>query len=126
MSKLLRVIAISALVFSFAVPAAQADGVDVTRSGHGTMGSHWKLELDREFRIKVDFEVDSIAARAGHTWRIVMRHDGAVFFTDTRRTDHEGEFDVERSVTNRAGADSIRVRAVDQRNGEVITAAASI
>jgi hypothetical protein len=126
MSKLLRVIAISLLVFSFAVPAARADGAEVTKTGHGTMGSYWKLELDRENRVQIDFEVDSVAARAGHTWRIVMRHDGAVFFTGTRRVDHEGDFDVERSVANFAGADTIRVRAVDQRNGEVITAVASI
>lgn len=55
-----------------------------------------------------------------------MRHNGAVFFAGTRTADHEGEFEVERSVANFSGTDKIWVRAVDQKNGEVITASASI
>lgn len=126
MSKLFRVILMTLFVFTFAVPAARADGAEVTKTGHGTMGSFWKLELDREFRIEVDFEVNSAATRAGHTWNVVMRHNGRVFFTGTRIANGRGDFEVERSVANLSGADTIRIRAVDQRNGEVITASASI
>lgn len=126
MSKLLRIMLMALMVFSFVVPGARADGAEVTRTGHGTMGSHWKLELDREYRIEVDFEVNALATRAGHTWRVVMRHNGAVFFRGTRTANGVGDYEVERSVANFSGTDKIWVRAVDQKNGEVITASASI
>lgn len=126
MSKLSRIIVMALVVFPLTVPSARADGIEVTRTGHGTLGSVWKLELDREYRIEVDFEVNSRAARAGHTWRIVMRHNGVTFFNGTRTANHDGDFEVERTVANLAGTDTIKVRAVDQKNGEVITASASM
>lgn len=126
MPRLLRIIVMAIMVFSFALPSARADGVEVTKTGHGTMGSVWKLELDREYRIEIDFEVNSLASRAGHIWRVVMRHNGTVVFTGTRTANGHGDFEVERTVANSSGTDTIWVRAVDQKNGEVITASASI
>ena len=92
-------VAISAL--TLAAPAALAnDDVEVTKTGRGTMGSVWKVELDREHRIEVDFEVNSPNKRAGHVWRIVIRHNGTVFFRGTRTADHEGEFEVDKAVAS--------------------------
>lgn len=126
MSKLLRIIVMTLLVSSFALPSARADGDEVTKTGHGTKGSVWKLELDREARVEVDFEVNSSAARAGHNWRVVMRHNGAVFFKGTRTANGVGDYEVERTVADFSGTDTIKIRSVDQKNGEVITASASI
>lgn len=127
MSAFIRSCLVAILALTLAAPASLANGdVEVTKTGHGTMGSVWKLELDRERRIEVDFEVNSPNKRAGHVWRIVMRHNGTVFFRGTRTADHEGEFEVDKTVTNVAGPDTIRVRAVDRSNGEVVKAAATI
>lgn len=127
MSAFIRSCLVAILALTLAAPASLANGdVEVTKTGHGTMGSVWKLELDRERRIEVDFEVNSPNKRAGHVWRIVMRHNGTVFFRGTRTADHEGEFEVDKTVTNVAGPDAIRVRAVDRSNGEVVKAAATI
>lgn len=126
MSKLTRVLIAALMLSALAATPARADGVEVKRTGHGTLGSFWELELDREYRIEVDFEVNASTQRAGHTWRIVMRHNGATFFNGTRIANGLGDFEVERTVANLAGTDTIRVRAVDQRNGEVVVAVASI
>lgn len=127
MSAFIRSCLVAILALTLAAPAALTnDDVEVTKTGHGTMGSVWKLELDREHRIEVDFEVNSPNKRAGHVWRIVMRHNGTVFFRGTRIADHEGEFEVDKTVANVAGPDAIRVRAVDRSNGEIVKAAATI
>jgi hypothetical protein len=124
MRTLFRMIVVLLALSAIAVPAAQARDIEVFRSGPCTLTSHWTLELDHEGRIEVDFEVHS--ARAGQTWRVVMRHDGPVVWRGTRTTEHDGDFEVDRTVNDASGGDRIAVRAVNSRNGEVCKGSASI
>jgi hypothetical protein len=124
MTTLVRTAVMVLALSAIAIPGAQARNVEVFRSGPCTGASHWSLELDRETRIEADWEVHSV--RAGQTWRVVMRHNGSVVWSGTRTTEHDGDFEVERSVTDASGADAIRVRAVNNRTGEVCRGGASI
>jgi hypothetical protein len=124
MMRVIRVCLIVCLFVLMVVPQALADGAEVAARGRAPMTTHWVLTLSLHRRIKVDFEVDT--NRANHRWRIVMRHDGRVFFNEIRVTDGAGDFDIERRVRNRPGEDTIRVRAVDLKNGVTIVAMDSI
>jgi hypothetical protein len=138
MRKVVLICAVALLVVGLIGPAASAatrhgtrTGVptlaatDVERHGSCSGSSRWDLELDTEgARITVDFEVDT--AQAGTTWHVTLKHNGTAFFTGNRVTDHEGEFDVERSTPNASGTDYYRARATQAASGEVCVGKASI
>src|SRR3990170_180529 len=111
---------------ALAVPAASAGDGDVIRRGACSGASDWKLKLSPEDgRIEVEFEVDQNVV--GDTWRVVMRHDGTVFFTGRRTTRApSGSFEVRRLVDALAGTDTIAARARNLSTDEVCAARASI
>lgn len=115
-----RIIAVLATL-ALALPlagTALADGADVEKHGTCTMGSHWELDAgDEGTKLDVDFEIDT--AKAGESWRIVLRHDGGVFFRGVRTTQSDGDVEVERLVSDQAGSDSIAARGANLTTGEV-------
>ncbi len=106
-------------------PSALAKDGDVIKQGRCTAASTWKLKLSPENgRIEVEYEVDQ--NRSGDRWQVRLRHNGDLFFSDTRTTQPpSGSFEVRRVVNNRAGDDRITARAVNQRTGEVCGGAAT-
>ncbi len=89
MSKSMRLVLASAVMTAmiaalFAVaPAAGAKSEDVIARGKCTGGGRWRLELSTTAggKIEVDYKVFSVA---GQTWRVVARHNGAVYFRGSR------------------------------------------
>jgi hypothetical protein len=113
----------------FFAPDALADAGDVERRGSCSDTSHWELDLSKDNGgIEVDFEVDQRVA--GDVWRVTLKHDGDVFFNDTRTThaDDDGgaSFDVERHVDDHSGTDHFVARAVNRSTDEVCRGTASI
>ena len=121
---LLGLAALMAATLASASPALAKDG-DVIKAGPCSRNSDWKLKLSPENgRIEVDFEVDQDVA--GDTWRVVLRHNGNVFFRGTRTTlAPSGSFEVHRVVNNLAGPDTITGRARNLRTDEVCRGSAT-
>ncbi len=128
MNRIIPIVTLLGLAFaSLASPAAAAvnSPLDVERRGACSGTSHWELDLERHHgRIEVDFEVDTHSP--GDVWRVVLRHDGDVFFRDRRTTDHEGDFDVDRLVTDREGTDRFTASATTHSTGETCQGGAKI
>ena len=116
---------LAAAAVTAVAPAALAKDGDVIRRGSCSGASDWKLKLSPENgRIEVEYEVDQ--NRSGDRWQVRLRHNGDLFFSDTRTTQPpSGSFEVRRVVNNRAGDDRITARAVNQRTGEVCGGAAT-
>jgi hypothetical protein len=118
MMKRFRIVAgvLSVLVLgAMAVPTAAL--ADVEKRGQCSGVAHWELDASHENgRLEMDFEVNS--AKAGKAWHVRLSHNGNVFTKLVKITDHEGDFDVERYVKNRAGTDTLGARAVS-RSGQV-------
>jgi len=107
-----------------AMPASAAD-VERDKRGSCTGSSDWELELEKEHgRIEVNVDVDT--RRANRSWRIRIWHDGTKFTDVTRRTDRDGEVDVERRRSDRSGRDTFHFHALDRVNGEVCRGTLSI
>jgi len=101
--------------------SAVAKGGDdrVIRTGSCSGTADWKLKAKSDNgRIEVEWEVDS--NHAGQTWRVRVRDDG-VLAVKTRATTGgaSGSFSVQRSIANRAGADSIVARSRDLSSGQL-------
>lgn len=101
--------------------SAVAKGGDdrVVRTGSCSGTADWKLKAKSDDgRIEVEWEVDS--NHAGQTWRVRVRDDG-VLVVKTRATTGgaSGSFSVQRSIANRAGADSIVARSRDLSSGQL-------
>jgi hypothetical protein len=101
--------------------SAVAKGGDdrVIRTGSCSGTADWKLKAKSDNgRIEVEWEVDS--NHAGQTWRVRVRDDG-VLVVKTRATTGgaSGSFSVQRSIANRAGADSIVARSRDLSSGQL-------
>ena len=101
--------------------SAVAKGGDdrVVRTGSCSGAADWKLKAKSDNgRIEVEWEVDS--NHAGQTWRVRVRDDG-VLVVKTRATTGgaSGSFSVQRSIANRAGADSIVARSRDLSSGQL-------
>ncbi len=127
-SRRLGVIASAGLMAltSLAVVAMPASAA-TEREKHGvcTGSSDWELELEKEHG-RVEAKVDVDTRRVGRQWRVRIWHNGTEFTNVLRRTDRDGDVDVERTRTDRRGTDTFRFRAVDQVNGEVCTGSLSI
>jgi len=107
-----------------AMPAAARE-VERHARGACTGTSHWHLDLEKEHgRIEVEVEVDT--RKAGRRWRVQTWHNGSRFTNVIRRTDRDGEVEVERVRHDRSGRDTFRFHAVDQVNGEVCRGSLSI
>ena len=104
----------------FASSAVAKGGDDrVIRTGSCSGTADWKLKAKSDNgRIEVEWEVDS--NHAGQTWRVRVRDDG-VLVVKTRATTGgaSGSFSVQRSIANRAGADSIVARSRDLSSGQL-------
>ncbi|MGH2636609.1 MAG: hypothetical protein ACRDHU_10775 [Actinomycetota bacterium] len=109
------------------VPAgvASAGDNDVERTGPCGSSSDWKLKLSPEDGgLEVEFEVDQNVS--GDRWRVKIRHDGDLVFTDTRRTHGaSGSFEVRIVEDDRTGTDRFRAKARNLSTEEVCVGAAS-
>lgn len=106
-----------------AAPTASAAAAGVEREKRGTCseGSVWELQLEREHgRVEVDFEADSTTS--GSTWKVKVKHNGKVDYRSTRVSDREGEFEVDRLLTDKPGKDKVVVRTKNAATGEVCRA----
>ena len=96
-----------------AVPAAAAPvrtDVEREKNGRCTATSYWDLNLEKE-RGRIDIDVDIESLQAGEQWTVKITHNGRTVFDRTRLTDDEGELDVDRTVRNKKGRDTIAFTA---------------
>lgn len=106
-------LAAAGLVAAVTVPgslvlAAPAHADDDLERGGRCAGAEWELNVDRERRgFDVDADLDD--ARPGSTWRVVLRHEGKVFYDRVRTADRDGEISVDRWRGNTAGKDTFSV-----------------
>ena len=121
------VLAALALVGTMFLTTSFADddeGREIHKYGVCSMGARWELGAqDEGARIDMEFDVDTTAA--GRTWHVKLRHNGDVFATLTRTTDQEGDFEVDRSVNDTVGADTLGAKAVSPK-GQVCKGGLSI
>jgi hypothetical protein len=95
----------------------RGDDDRVIRTGGCSAGADWKLKVKTDDgRLEVEGEIDSNTA--GQRWRWTLRHNGSMsdrgVATTTARS---GSFEVERTVVDLAGTDTLAFRAV--RDGQV-------
>ncbi|GAA1940299.1 hypothetical protein [Nocardioides hwasunensis] len=88
------------------------DDDEVVRTGRCGAGATWKLKVKPDDgRLEVEGEVDSNVA--GQRWRWTLRHNGSVSDRGAgTTTGRSGSFEVERTVVDLAGTDTIAFRAV--------------
>lgn len=104
--------------------SAVADTGDVEKHGRCTGAAHWELEADHEGgRLEMEFEVN--AQKAGVNWKVKLSHDGSVFDSLTKTTNHEGNFEVDRYVKDTSGTDTLGAKATSP-SGQVCKAQLSI
>ena len=98
---------------------AHASSDDVVRRGDCTGSTDWKMKAKPDDgRIEVESEIDS--NHDGQVWKWVLRHDGRVAARGSATTKGpSGSFEVTRRTKDHSGADAFRVRAVNQKSGEV-------
>lgn len=100
-----------------ALAAPVPSGVERERHARCSASSTYELALEKEGkRIEADLDVE--ATRTGQRWKVRMYHNGKRIAKVTRHTDGDGEFDVDRTVRNKKGRDTITFRAVSS-TGEV-------
>lgn len=91
-----------------AAPTAIAD-----REKRGDCGPNagYDADLERDDgQLETSFEIDSTRA-SGEEWRITMSRNGKRVLNEVRRTDNEGEIDVERTFRDAPGRDTFRMTA---------------
>jgi hypothetical protein len=99
--------------------------VERERHGNCTRTSDWELELEKEHG-RIEVKVDLDTNRSGRAWQVRLWHNGSLTTSVVRRTQRDGDLEVERIRTDRRGTDTFRFRAVDRVNGEVCTGSLSI
>jgi hypothetical protein len=106
-------------VLTMAPAEARGGGDDTVRRGHCSGATTWKVKVGQDDgRLEVEAEVDS--NRAGQTWTWRLVHDGSVSAHGSRVTKApSGSFEVRRLMVNRAGTDTVTLRARNTRTGEV-------
>ena len=107
-------------------PSIAAKGSDVIRTGNCSASSDWKLKAKPDdSRLEVEFEVDQ--NRSGQVWNVVLKHNGATFFSGQRTTQApSGSFSITRFTNNAAGSDTIVGKATNPQTGEVCKGSLSI
>lgn len=112
----------SAALLALAAPAdargGHGGGRDVVHHGSCSGATDWKLKVGKDDgRLEVEAEVDG---RAGRRWSWTLRHDGSVAASGTRTTSRpSGSFEVHRRLVDRAGHDTVSLRARSLRTGEI-------
>jgi hypothetical protein len=90
-----------------ALTGREADD-DLERSA-GCGDARVELSVDREHNgFEVDGDVDN--AKAGSSWKVVVRHDGDKVLARTLKADAEGDLDVDTTRPNSAGDDVFTLR----------------
>jgi hypothetical protein len=109
-----------------AVPAEAKGNGAVTKSGHCTSRSVYKLKAKpSNGRLETEFEVDS--NRNGQVWTYTLRDNGVLVSSGRRTTvAPSGSFSVRRIHANRVGVDRIVAVAKNVRTGEVCRASIAI
>jgi hypothetical protein len=103
---------------------AFADGREVDKHGRCSGAAHWELDADHEGgRLEMEFEVN--AQKAGVNWKVKLSHNGSVFDSLTKTTNHEGNFEVDRYVKDASGTDTLGAKATSP-SGQVCKAQLSI
>lgn len=105
------------------VPAYADSGSDEDKLKRGSCSgsTDWKWKVGPEDGgLEAEFEIDSSAT--GVAWRVKLFHDGSRYVNVTRRTNAEGEIELERRVSNNAGTDHFRAYAQNLRTGETCRA----
>ena len=106
------------LSFAAATPAA-ANEDDVIVEGACSGSSDWKLKLSPENgMLEVEWEVDQNVV--GQDWKVQLFRNGERFFRGRATTTAEsGSFEVNRVLSDPAGADTVRAVAKNPATGEV-------
>jgi hypothetical protein len=117
---LVATLALGALVGSAPVAAA-----DREREGDCSARSDWELELEKDDG-RIEFDLDIDTPRSGQRWAIVIKQNGGAFFENTRRTDDDGDIEIDRDRPDRSGTDRFSFRAVNRVTGEVCAGGLSI
>ncbi len=122
-----RILASSGLAAALTLGALVAPAATFAKGGNpavratGTCTLHSTVKLKAKHdngRIEVELEVDQ--NRNNRAWSVAISDDFHRVFTGTRRTlAPSGSFTVRRLITNRAGVDTLRVRAANATSGEV-------
>jgi hypothetical protein len=87
--------------------------------------SKLKANAPRNGRIQVEFEVESHVS--GQTWTVVLKDNGATFFSGSKTTQAPGgSFEAKASAKDQAGVDSIAASATNPATGETCTASVSV
>ena len=125
MNKLLTTTAVLGTTALVAVPLALiATPAGAVEKSGSCAGAKFELDVEKDDGV-FEVEADVDYARPGSQWRVVLRHDGRVFYNQVRTADREGEVSVDRDRPNTAGDDRFRlnVRKVgtDQICSRVIT-----
>lgn len=117
-SGLAAALTLGALVAPAATFAKGGNAV-VRATGTCTVQSTVKLKAKHEDgRIELELEVDQ--NRNNRLWNIAISDDFHRVYTGSRRTlAPSGSFTLRRLISDRAGVDTIRVRAVNATSGEV-------
>lgn len=99
-------------------PGASAKGLEVRTEGSCSGSADWKLKAKTDDgRLEVELEVDSNVV--GQSWSVTIKNQGATVFTGNRVTlAPSGSFEVDRRITNRAGADTITALATHAASGQ--------
>ena len=101
------------------VAPAYASGGDreVIKRGDCSGISDWKLRIrtDGPSRLDLEWQAGEVA---GQTWQVTMNYNGTQVFSGKRTAGADGEFDVDREVANKAGADTLKGFAKNLQTGE--------
>lgn len=127
MNRTLAVAALTSALVVTGAPLAYAKGGDATiRTGSCSGSADWKLKAKHDNgRVELEYEVDS--NRAGQTWRVRVRDNGALVVRTRATTGgRSGSFSVERRITDRPGADQLVARARDLTSGQVCVGRVSL
>jgi hypothetical protein len=116
---------IATLALTALVGSAPVAGADAERERDCSARSDWELSLDKDDG-RIEFELDIDTPRSGQRWGIVIKQNGNVFFENTRRTDGDGDIEIDRDRRDRSGTDRFSFRAVNRVTGEVCQGRLSI
>ena len=106
-------------------PAAHADAHGVIVTGHGDMGSAYRLELDKHVGT-IDVNLVIRTGVKGQQWAVRIVDNGNVQWSGTVASAEKGRVEVDRVIKNLSGPDKVVVKAVNQKTGEVVKAVATI
>jgi hypothetical protein len=104
-----------------AVSPAYASGHDddkeIVKRGDCSINTDWKLRIrtDGPSRLDLEWEAGEVP---GQTWQISMTYNGTKVFSGQRTAGADGEFDVDREVANKTGADTLKGSAKNLQTGE--------